>query len=201
MYDCKQIENDRRKFKKDSIYHTPEFKKLQMKWYTKLDKTGFVDIERSGKKRQKLFDEYGGILQKPLSVLKHRIDSFAFHRLHRLTSFSWYSGSLQPLQSQLLEITSKGCSEVTPDLKNKTTNTVQTKLSTSDRCILRQIGQGNTITEVSNYLRRYHAKHVDYSRKTGPTGKAYSVYYVHTRLHYLEKLATVWDSLGQPEKL
>ena len=38
------------------------FKKLQNDWYKRLDESGFNDIERSGKRRQDYFNEYGGIL-------------------------------------------------------------------------------------------------------------------------------------------
>ena len=70
MFDDDRIQKDRKKMKKESPYHTPEFKALQLKWYKKLDKTGFNDIERSGKNRQVYFDEYGGLLQRQLSILK-----------------------------------------------------------------------------------------------------------------------------------
>jgi len=54
------------------------FKELQKEWYKRLDDSGFNDIERSGKRRQDLFKEYSGILQKPLSVIRHKYNIFTY---------------------------------------------------------------------------------------------------------------------------
>ena len=54
------------------------FKKLQREWYKRLDASGFIDIERSGKRRQDCFNEYGGILQKPLSIIRHKYNFFTY---------------------------------------------------------------------------------------------------------------------------
>jgi len=51
------------------------FKELQNDWYKRLDDSGFIDIERSGKKRQALFNEYSGILQRPLSIIRHKYNT------------------------------------------------------------------------------------------------------------------------------
>ena len=69
------------------------FKKLQREWYKRLDESGFNDIERSGKKRQILFNEYSGLLQKPLSVIRHKYNIFT-QKYYEIARFSKSSGFL-----------------------------------------------------------------------------------------------------------
>ncbi len=199
----KQKKFERETNESKSVYETAQFKELQMKWYRKLDSKGFNDIERTGKNRQVYFDEYSGILDKPLSVLKRKINSFALAHYNILRKFSHYKGVLPILQpkseknrakngetdSKALNITQK---------TSKQPNTA-TKLTPSDCSILQLTGNGATIAQVSAHLRRYHAHHVDSSHKTGPKGKPYSTYYVHTRLQQLVQLAAEWNRLGQPD--
>ena len=61
---------------KDKPLTKHAFRKLQNDWYKRLDADGFNDIERSGKRRQDYFNEYSGILQKPLSVIRHKYNIF-----------------------------------------------------------------------------------------------------------------------------
>ena len=205
---------------KDSPYHSKEFKQLQMKWYKKLDKSGFNDIERTGKNRQKYFNEYSGILAKPLSILKRNINSFDFTHYSISRKFSWYDGDLRTLEASAASPDSPthcNCSnnalseakkgetvkEKAHNCTNCTCNAQIAQadpvfLSSSDRTILRMYGDGCTIEKISNHLRSYHARFFTRTKR-GPQGKPYSVFYVHRRIKQLMKLAIVWDKMGQPE--
>jgi hypothetical protein len=92
------------KEKDKSIYESKEFIKLQLKWYRKLDNSGYNDIERTGKNRQKYFDQYSGLLSKSLSYLKHRIDSFALNHYTDLQNFAEVPNSIQILKPTTLKI-------------------------------------------------------------------------------------------------
>ena len=84
------------------------FKKLQRDWYKRLDATGFNDIERSGKKRQDCFNEYSGILQKPLSVLRHKLNIFTYH-YYDIACFLGYNATFLPkIDRKILELHGNG---------------------------------------------------------------------------------------------
>ena len=61
---------------KDKPLTKNAFRELQKVWYKRLDESGFNDIERSGRRRQDLFKEYSGLLQKPLSILRHKYNKY-----------------------------------------------------------------------------------------------------------------------------
>ena len=131
------------------------FRKLQKDWYKRLDESGFVDIERSGKKRQDCFNEYSGILQKPLSVLRHKLNIFTYH-YYDIACFLSYNCTFLP------------------------------KI---DRKVLELHGNGQTIQQISNYLR----ENFEYPlNKKGRKGKPYSVFYVHSKLKYLKLLILIY---------
>ena len=132
------------------------FKKLQNDWYKRLDESGFNDIERSGKKRQDLFNEYSGILQKPLSVLRHKLNIFTYH-YYDIACYLSYNCSFLP------------------------------KI---DRKILELHGNGQTIQQISNYLRENFKYPLN---KKGRKGKPYSVFYVHSKLKYLKLLILIYS--------
>ena len=46
---------------KEELLTGKAFRELRKEWYKRLDDSGFNDIERSGRRRQDLFNEYGGI--------------------------------------------------------------------------------------------------------------------------------------------
>ena len=131
------------------------FKKLQREWYKRLDESGFNDIERSGRKRQDCFNEYSGILQKPLSVLRHKLNIFTYH-YYDIACFLGYNATFLP------------------------------KI---DRKILELHGKGQTIQQISNYLRDNFKYPLN---KKGKPGKPYSVFYVHSKLKYLKLLILVY---------
>lgn len=201
--------------KKALNFKSQEFRDLQLKWYEKLDKTGFDDIERTGKNRATFYNEYSGILSKPLSVIRSKLNSFDFIYYQSIRQFSFHSRPIPQQTVQQLEITLKRLKEnkTAPTAppqpkKHQTDQTVANaqskpaqKLTTVDRCILRMIGNGATVAEVSKHLRTYYGRWVDHSSKRGPSGSPYSVYFVHTRFKYLELLCKVWCSLGQPDKI
>ena len=131
------------------------FRKLQNEWYKRLDDSGFNDIERSGKKRQDCFNEYGGILQKPLSIIRHKYNIFTY-KYYDIASYLGYNCPFLP------------------------------KI---DRKVLELHGKGQTIQQISNYLR----ENFEYPlNKKGRKGKPYSVFYVHTKLKSLKLLILVY---------
>ena len=132
------------------------FKKLQREWYKRLDASGFNDIERSGKKRQDLFNEYSGILLKPLSVLRHKLNIFTYH-YYDIACYLSYNCSFLP------------------------------KI---DRKIQELHGNGQTIQQISNYLRENFKYPLN---KKGRKGKPYSVFYVHSKLKYLKLLILIYS--------
>ena len=144
-----------------------------MKWYKKLDNSGFDDIERGGKNRQRYFDEYSGILLKPLSYMKHNFNSFALQHYHNLLSFSWLRIDLRSLPSFKPHHDQK--SDIY--IKKKDCLDFPNYLSSTDRIMLRMYGEGETMNDISIHLRRYHARHV--KTKMGAVGTPYSIYYVH----------------------
>ena len=133
----------------------PSFKELQRAWYKILDESGFDDIERSGKNRQRFFDEYSGILKRPTSVIRAKYDLFT-EKYYNIASFLSQTATFLPKI----------------DLK-----------------VLELHGKGQTIQQISNYLR----EHFEYPlNKKGRKGKPYSVFYVHTKLKYLKLLILVY---------
>ena len=84
------------------------FKKLQSEWYKRLDESGFIDIERSGKHRQDYFNEYSGILQKPLSVLRHKYNIFT-QIYYEIASFLSQNATFLPkIDRKVLELHGNG---------------------------------------------------------------------------------------------
>ena len=131
------------------------FKKLQREWYKRLDDSGFNDIERSGKKRQDCFNEYGGILQKPLSIIRLKYNIFTY-KYYDIASYLGYNATFLP------------------------------KI---DRKVLKLHGKGQTIQQISNYLR----ENFEYPlNKLGRSGKPYSVFFVHTKLKSLKLLILIY---------
>ena len=87
---------------------TPKFKELQRAWYKLLDESGFDDIERSGKNRQRIFDEYSGILKRPTSVIRAKYDLFT-EKYYNIASFLSYNATFLPkIDRKVLELHGKG---------------------------------------------------------------------------------------------
>ena len=84
------------------------FKKLQNEWYKRLDESGFNDIERSGKRRQDCFNEYGGILQKPLSVIRHKYNFFTYKYYDIACYLSFNCTFLPKIDRKVLELHGNG---------------------------------------------------------------------------------------------
>ena len=84
------------------------FKELQRAWYKILDESGFDDIERSGKNRQRFFDEYSGILKRPTSVIRAKYDLFT-EKYYNIASFLSYNATFLPkIDRKVLELHGKG---------------------------------------------------------------------------------------------
>ena len=84
------------------------FKKLQNEWYKRLDESVFIDIERSGKRRQDCFNEYGGILQKPLSVIRHKYNFFTYKYYDIACYLSYNCIFLPKIDRKVLELHGNG---------------------------------------------------------------------------------------------
>ena len=86
----------------------PSFKELQKAWYKILDESGFDDIERSGKNRQRFFDEYSGILKRPTSVIRAKYDLFT-EKYYNIASFLSYNATFLPkIDRKVLQLHGKG---------------------------------------------------------------------------------------------
>ena len=86
----------------------PSFKELQRAWYKLLDESGFDDIERSGKNRQRFFDEYSGILKRPTSVIRAKYDLFT-EKYYNIASFLSYNATFLPkIDRKVLQLHGKG---------------------------------------------------------------------------------------------
>ena len=84
------------------------FRKLQNEWYKRLDDSGFIDIERSGKKRQELFNEYSGILQKPLSIIRHKYNTYT-QKYYEISRFLANHATFLPkIDRKILKLHGKG---------------------------------------------------------------------------------------------
>jgi len=93
---------------KEELLTGKAFRELQREWYKRLDDSGFNDIERSGKRRQDLFNEYGGILQKPLSVIKHKYNIFTQY-YYEISSFLSQNATFLPrIDRKILELHGDG---------------------------------------------------------------------------------------------
>ena len=86
----------------------PSFKELQKAWYKILDESGFDDIERAGKNRQRFFDEYSGILKRPTSVIRAKYDLFT-EKYYNIASFLSYNATFLPkIDRKVLQLHGKG---------------------------------------------------------------------------------------------
>ena len=93
---------------KEELLTGKAFRELQREWYKRLDDSGFNDIERSGRRRQDLFNEYGGILQKPLSVIRHKYNIFTQY-YYEISSFLSQNATFLPkIDRKILELHGDG---------------------------------------------------------------------------------------------
>ena len=93
---------------KDKLLTRNAFKELQREWYKRLDDSGFNDIERSGKRRQDLFNGYGGILQKPLSIIRHKYNIFTQYYYEVASFLSQNATFLPRIDRKVLELHGNG---------------------------------------------------------------------------------------------
>ena len=93
---------------KEELLTGKAFRELRKEWYKRLDDSGFNDIERSGKRRQDLFNEYSGILQKPLSVIRHKYNIFTQY-YYEIASFLSQNATFLPrIDRKILELHGDG---------------------------------------------------------------------------------------------
>ena len=175
---------------------TKEFKELQLHWYKKLDdETNYDDVERIGVQRSKRFNEYSGLIKYESWIMASLYDKNRHNYFQLLRKLSWdaivtsNSKAFDPSKpSKSLSLTDFEAFSALNNPKsdsNNSSNTIKLqKLSKVDSRILYMIGDGKQIREVSKYLRRHLSHHASRS-KTGPKGKPFSVFFVHTRLKKL----------------
>ena len=84
------------------------FKKLQREWYKRLDDSGFNDIERSGKKRQDCFNEYNGIMQKPLHTIRRKYNFFTYKYYDIACYLGYHATFLPKIDRKVLELHGNG---------------------------------------------------------------------------------------------
>ena len=93
---------------KEELLTKNAFRELRKEWYKRLDDSGFNDIERSGKRRQDLFNEYSGILQKPLSVIRHKYNIFTQYYYEIASFLSQNATFLPKIDRKILELHGDG---------------------------------------------------------------------------------------------
>ena len=84
------------------------FKKLQRDWYKRLDESGFIDIERSGTKRQDCFNEYNGIMQKPLHTIRRKYNFFTYKYYDIACYLGYHATFLPKIDRKVLELHGNG---------------------------------------------------------------------------------------------
>lgn len=164
-----------------SIYDSKEFKKLQMKWYEKLESDGFIDCERSGKKRAKYFDQYGGILSPTTSSIVARYDSIAATYFSILGKFS---------QDRTFASYFK--------VKSAYSNEFSHIYIDALRTIAYLYSNGSTIAEISKHLRDTFPPLKRKSRKSLIT---YSVFWVHSELKKIGKALYKYSSIEENKNI
>ena len=93
---------------KEELLTGNAFKELQREWYRRLDDSGFNDIERSGKHRQRYFNEYSGILQKPLSIIRYKYNIFTIYYYEIASFLSQNAIFLPRIDRKVLELHGDG---------------------------------------------------------------------------------------------
>ena len=178
-----------------SIYTTKEFRELQMKWYRKLDSKGFVDIERSGVKRQECFNERGGLLLKSSSAIRHLFNSFTLQHFIDSGKFSYYRGTIPKIllypDKKLVNYSTELHQLRQTSPTSPIASVDKVRLSYHDRIILKLYADGKTLKETSKYMRRY-CKQGDLQ---------YSIFYVYTRRKRLLNAMKYWQKLQYPDRM
>ena len=84
------------------------FKKLQRDWSKRLDASGFNDIARSGTKRQDCFNEYNGIMQKPLHTIRRKYNFFTYKYYDIACYLGYHATFLPKIDRKVLELHGNG---------------------------------------------------------------------------------------------
>ena len=93
---------------KDKRYNTNAFKKLRNEWYGRLDDSGFIDIERAGRRRKDLYNERSGYLRNPTSVLRHKYNIFTYIYYDIARYLSYNATFLPKIDRKVLELHGDG---------------------------------------------------------------------------------------------
>ena len=89
-------------------YNNKAFKKLRNDWYTRLDESGFIDIERTGKRRHDLYNERSGHLRHPTSVLRHKYNIFTYIYYDIASYLSYNATFLPKIDRKILKLHGTG---------------------------------------------------------------------------------------------
>ena len=90
------------------LYNSNAFKKLRNDWYKRLDESGFIDIERTGKRRHDLYNEFSGHLKNPISVLRHKYNIFTYIYYDIASYLSYNATFLPKIDRKILKLHGKG---------------------------------------------------------------------------------------------
>jgi len=84
------------------------FNKLRQRWYNRLKDEGFIDIEYSGKDRFNLFNDFSGLMRKPLSVYRSRFNFYTalYYEISRFIGN--HATFLSKIDGKLLELHGEG---------------------------------------------------------------------------------------------
>ena len=89
-------------------YNNKAFKKLRNDWYKRLDESGFIDIERTGKRRHDLYNERSGHLRHPTSVLRHKYNIFTYIYYDIASYLSYNATFLPKIDRKILKLHGTG---------------------------------------------------------------------------------------------
>jgi hypothetical protein len=88
-----------------------DYKKLRLKWYKKLEQTGFVDIERTGSRRDEIYNETGSYIKHGDSYIRSKYKSTSFTYYQSWRNFSNYAELCQlfnPIERKIIHLHGEG---------------------------------------------------------------------------------------------
>ena len=192
------------------------FKKLQKYWYDKLEsKTGFKDIEISRVHKDKFYrDDFSFLYRSTFSIgCLTNFDGKRFLAAQQhyqfLRKISWNGivtsnsklfKASKPFKTHKLNKIklNSDSNHSSHDTSTETLEIKTQKLSKVHSKILYLHAEGNTIKEISNYLRRYLSHHSNRKVSEG-RNKPFSVFYVHTTLKKILQDCEAGHILEAPE--
>ena len=84
------------------------FNKLRQRWYNRLKNEGFIDIEYGSKDRFDQFNDFSGLMRKPLSVYRSRFNFFTLLYYEISRFIGNHAPFLSRIDAKLLELHGEG---------------------------------------------------------------------------------------------